>query len=162
MVKQSHNTCMEAQGEDIYSSYSFTTSALEGGEWSASCPGRTLPLGKKALVPTVEAGWAPEPVWTQRLEEKSFRLCRGSNLDHLVIQSARYYTDWATLAPIGPIIYLLYIYIYNIFMLQFSGHCGTTKKVKPILPLPVHTRTHQLLSDKAALRVYSIHLLLVQ
>jgi hypothetical protein len=24
-------------------------------------------------VPTVqEAGWAPEPVWTQRLEEKSF------------------------------------------------------------------------------------------
>jgi hypothetical protein len=31
-------------------------------------PGRTLPP-----VPTgQEAGWAPEPVWTQRLEEKSF------------------------------------------------------------------------------------------
>jgi hypothetical protein len=47
-------------------------SALEGGEWSASRPGRTLPPGKEPPVPIVqEAGWAPEPVWTQRLEEKS-------------------------------------------------------------------------------------------
>jgi hypothetical protein len=39
-------------------------------------------------VPIVqEAGWAPEPVLTQRLQEKSFRLCRGSNLDRLVVQS---------------------------------------------------------------------------
>jgi hypothetical protein len=51
----------------MYSSYSFTTSALEGGEWSASDPGRSLPP-----VPIVqEAGWAPELVWTQRLEQKS-------------------------------------------------------------------------------------------
>jgi hypothetical protein len=29
--------------------------------------------GKEPPVPIVqEAGWAPEPVWTQRLEEKSF------------------------------------------------------------------------------------------
>jgi hypothetical protein len=34
-----------------------------------------------------EAGWAPEPVWTQRLEEKSFRLWWGSNLDRPVVQS---------------------------------------------------------------------------
>jgi hypothetical protein len=28
--------------------------------------------GEKPTVPVVEeAGWAPEPVWTQRLEEKS-------------------------------------------------------------------------------------------
>jgi hypothetical protein len=59
-------------GDRRYSSYSFLTSALEGGEWSASRPGRTLPPGKGSPVPTVqEAGWAPEPVWTQRLEEKS-------------------------------------------------------------------------------------------
>jgi hypothetical protein len=56
-------------GERRYSSYSFLTSALDGGEWSASCPGRTLPPGKGSLVQ--EAGWAPEPVWTQRLKEKS-------------------------------------------------------------------------------------------
>jgi hypothetical protein len=50
----------------------FLTLALEGGEWSATCPDRALPPGKEPPVPTVqEAGWAPEPVWTQRLEEKS-------------------------------------------------------------------------------------------
>jgi hypothetical protein len=97
-VKESHNTSMKVQGERRYSSYSFTTSALAGGEWSASRPGRALPPGKGPPVPTVqEAGWAPEPVWTQRLEEKSFRLCRGSNLDRPVVQPvARHYTDWAT------------------------------------------------------------------
>jgi hypothetical protein len=46
---------------------------LGGGERSASRPGRALPAGKESPVPTVqEAGWAPEPVWTQRLQEKSF------------------------------------------------------------------------------------------
>jgi hypothetical protein len=60
-------------GERRYGSYSFTTSALDGGEWSASRPGRALPPGKGPPVPFVqEAGWTPEPVWTQRLEEKSF------------------------------------------------------------------------------------------
>jgi hypothetical protein len=64
---------MEAQGEKRYSSYSFTTSALEECELSASCLGRALPAGKGLPVPIVqEAGWDPEPVWTQRLEEKSF------------------------------------------------------------------------------------------
>jgi hypothetical protein len=47
---------------------------LDGGESSASRPCRALPPGKgPPPVPVVqEAGWAPEPVWTQRLEEKSF------------------------------------------------------------------------------------------
>jgi hypothetical protein len=54
-----------------------------GGEWSASRPGRTLPPGKDPRVPTVqEAGG----LQTQRLQEKSFRLCRGSNLDRPVVQ----------------------------------------------------------------------------
>jgi hypothetical protein len=40
---------------------------------------------------------APEPVWTQRLEEKSFRLCKGWKLDSLIAQPVdRHYTDWAT------------------------------------------------------------------
>jgi hypothetical protein len=60
-----------ALGDRRYTSYSFLTSALEGGEWSASRPGRALPPGKEPQVPIVqEAGWAPEPVWTQRVEEK--------------------------------------------------------------------------------------------
>jgi hypothetical protein len=63
----------KAWRERKYSSYSFTTSALDGGEWSASRFGRTLPTAKGPPVPIEqEAGWAPEPVWTHRLEEKSF------------------------------------------------------------------------------------------
>jgi hypothetical protein len=59
-------------GERRYSSYSYLTSALDGGEWSASRPGRALPPGKEPPVPIEqEARWAPEPVWTQRLVEKS-------------------------------------------------------------------------------------------
>jgi hypothetical protein len=62
-----------AWGERRYSSYSFTTSALDGCEWSASRPGRAFIPGKRPPVPIVqEAGWAPEQVWTQRIEEKSF------------------------------------------------------------------------------------------
>jgi hypothetical protein len=60
------------QGGKMHSSYSFTTSAVDGGEWTTSRSGRALPLGKGSPAPIVqEAGWAPEPVWIQRLEEKS-------------------------------------------------------------------------------------------
>jgi hypothetical protein len=56
-----------------YSSYSFLTSVLEESQWSASRPDHALAPGKGPSVPIVqEAGWTPEPVWTQRLEEKSF------------------------------------------------------------------------------------------
>jgi hypothetical protein len=84
----------------MYTSFSFTTSALDGDEWSASRPSHALPPGKGTPVNIVqEAGWTPEPVWTQRLEEKSSCFCQGSNPGYLVIQSVdRHYTDWATLA----------------------------------------------------------------
>ena len=38
------------------------TAALEGGEWSAARPGRTLPPGKDPVPILQEAGWAPGPV----------------------------------------------------------------------------------------------------
>ena len=40
------------------------TAALEGGEWSAARPGRTLPPGKDTVPISQEAGWAPGLVWT--------------------------------------------------------------------------------------------------
>jgi hypothetical protein len=82
-------------GARRYTSYSFSTSALDGGEWSASRPARALAPGKGPPVLIVQVvGWAHEPVWTQKLEEKFFRLYRGSNLDRRVVQPvARHYTD---------------------------------------------------------------------
>jgi hypothetical protein len=81
-----------AWGDRRYISISFLNSALEGGEWSASHPGRTLPPGKVSSVPIVqEAGWAPEPVWAQRLENKIPCLCRGSKPDRPVRSLTRYW-----------------------------------------------------------------------
>jgi hypothetical protein len=81
-----------AWGERRYSPYSFSTSALDGGEWSASRPGRSLAAGKGHPVSFVqEARWTPEPVWTQRLEEKSFAPARDRT--PVVQPVARYYTD---------------------------------------------------------------------
>jgi hypothetical protein len=95
-VKQSRYTPWRRFGGEEYSSYSFTTSALDWGEWSASRPGRALPP-----VPIVqEAGWASEPVWTQRLAEKMLCPRRGSNPDRPVVQPVvRHYTAWANPAP---------------------------------------------------------------
>jgi hypothetical protein len=72
-VKQTHNTRMEAQGKRMYISYSFSTSALDGGEWSASRPGRALAPGKEPWYPLYRrlgAGLDTE------VRGKSFRLCR--------------------------------------------------------------------------------------
>jgi hypothetical protein len=69
-----------------------------------------------------ESVWAPVLVWTQRLEEKSFRLCRGSNLDRPVVPPvARHYTDWATRLSV-VIIRTLFIvkHIFSFFGLRFA------------------------------------------
>jgi hypothetical protein len=44
-ANQSRYTPCRRLGERRYSSYSFTTSALDGGEWSASRPGRAFTPG---------------------------------------------------------------------------------------------------------------------
>jgi hypothetical protein len=55
------------------SSYCFSISALDVVGWSASCPDRDLPPEKEPPAPFGQvAVWAPELVWTQRLEEKFF------------------------------------------------------------------------------------------
>jgi len=47
----------------MYSPTLSSTSALDGGGWSASRPGRFIP-GKDPVPIVQEAGWASEPVWT--------------------------------------------------------------------------------------------------
>jgi hypothetical protein len=82
-------------GERRYSSYSFSTSTLDGGEWSASRPGLALALG--TLIPG-KGGWVgPRAGLDTEARGKILCLCRGSNLDRPVVQPvARHYTDWAT------------------------------------------------------------------
>jgi hypothetical protein len=61
---------MEAQGDRMYSSYSFTTSALVGVSGQRHAPVALYPRGKDPRYPLYrEDGGGPEPVWTQRLEE---------------------------------------------------------------------------------------------
>jgi hypothetical protein len=61
--KSCPTTCHRGTWEERYSSYSFSTSALDRGEWSVSRPSHTLAPMKGPQVPIVqEAGWAPELV----------------------------------------------------------------------------------------------------
>jgi hypothetical protein len=72
VIKQFLYTPWRRLGERRYSSYSFSTSALDGGG-QRHAPAALLPQGKEPPVPIVqEAGWSPEQVWTQRMEEISF------------------------------------------------------------------------------------------
>jgi hypothetical protein len=76
-------------------------------------PAALLPPGKGPPVSIgQEAGWALEPVWTQRIEEKSFCLWRDSNPDRPVVQPVvRHYTPELTRLQ-GRI--LLYVFtVYN-------------------------------------------------
>jgi hypothetical protein len=71
-VKQSHNIVMELQGVEDVQLLLIHDLVTKWGEWSASRPDRASPQGKGSPEPIVQkAWWAPEPVWTQRLEEKS-------------------------------------------------------------------------------------------
>jgi len=56
-VKQSRYTPWRRLGGERYSSYSFTTSALDGGEWSASRPGRAFTPGERTPGTHCTGGW---------------------------------------------------------------------------------------------------------
>jgi hypothetical protein len=67
-VKQSHYTPWRRLGGEETYLLLIHDLGTRWGEWSVSRPGRALP----PVLIGQEAGWAPEPVWTQRIEEKSF------------------------------------------------------------------------------------------
>jgi hypothetical protein len=92
-----------ALGERRYSSYSFSTSALDEGEWSASRPGRPFTPGERTPGTHCTGGWVG-PRAGLNTEDRGKILCprRGSNPDRPVVQPVvRHYTDWATPAPVG-------------------------------------------------------------
>jgi hypothetical protein len=84
-----------AWGERMYSSYSFSTSALDGGEWSASRPGRAFTPGERTPGTHCTGGWVG-PRAGLDTEDRGKILCprRGSNPDRPVVQPVvRHYTD---------------------------------------------------------------------
>jgi hypothetical protein len=90
MVKQSRYTPWRRLGERRYSSYSFSTPALDRGEWSASRPCRAFTPGTHCT-----GGWVG-PRAGLDTEDRGKILCprRGSNPDRPVVQPVvRHYTD---------------------------------------------------------------------
>jgi hypothetical protein len=88
---------MEALEEDRrYSSYFFLTSALEGGEWLASRPGRPLPPGKNPAVPIVQeaGGGGGRASLDAEVRGKILCLCRGSNASPLVRSQTLYWLSY--------------------------------------------------------------------
>jgi hypothetical protein len=45
--------------------HAFLNSALDGDEWSTSRPGRFTPRERARGTLGQDAGWAPQPFWTQ-------------------------------------------------------------------------------------------------
>jgi hypothetical protein len=75
----------EHLGDRRYSSYSFLTSTLEGGEWSASRSGRFTP-GERAPGTHCTGGWVgPRAGLDAEVRGKILCLCRGSNPGRPVI-----------------------------------------------------------------------------
>jgi hypothetical protein len=111
---------MRAYGGVDVSIHIFLTSALLGGEWSASRPGRFIP-GKELPVPIVqEVGWTPGPVWTTWRSNNSWPY-RDSNLNLSVVQPvASRYTDCAIPA--------ILLFIKRRFLFLRASDCTTVGK----------------------------------
>jgi hypothetical protein len=97
--------------EERYSSYSFSTSALDGGQWPVSRPGRAFTRGERIPGTHCTGGWVGLRAGLDS-EVRGKILCprRGSNPDRLVVQPiVRHYTAWANPA------HIYYMYICFIF-----------------------------------------------
>jgi hypothetical protein len=96
-----------------YSSYSFSTSVLDGGESSASRPGRALHPGERTPGTHCTGGWVgPRAGLDTEDRGKIHCLCRGSNPDRPVVQPVvRHYTAWANPAPlITTVLFVLWMF----------------------------------------------------
>jgi hypothetical protein len=83
-------------GDRRYSSSSFLTSALEGGEWSASRPGRALPLGEWTPGTHCIGGWVgPRAGLDAEVRGKILCLCRGSNPGRSVRSRTLYWLGYS-------------------------------------------------------------------
>jgi hypothetical protein len=88
-------------GMDAYI-HIFLTSALVGGKWSASRPGRFNP-GERAHGTHWIGGWVGPRAGLDDVEKRKFLPPRDSNSDPSVVHPiASSYRDYASLAPHKP------------------------------------------------------------
>jgi hypothetical protein len=89
-------------GEWRYNSSTHSlTSALDGGEWSASRPGRFTPRERAPGNHWIEGWVGPRAVLDAAVKRKIPSLRRESNPKTPIVQPvAQRYTDWAITAPI--------------------------------------------------------------
>jgi hypothetical protein len=130
-VKQSRYTPWRrlGGGERRNSSYSFLTSALDGGEWSASRPGRAFTPGERTPGTHCTGGWVDRRAGLDT-EARGKILClrRGSNPDHPVVQPVvRHYTAWANPAPTPSCTYLF---------IQVSAYMPCTERRGWVINIP--------------------------
>jgi hypothetical protein len=77
----------------------FLTSALVGGEWSVSRPGRFIP--KETVPGTHWIGWVGPRAGLNDMEKRKFLTLLGLKLDTSVVQPvASHYTNCAILASV--------------------------------------------------------------
>jgi hypothetical protein len=114
-------------GEEIYSSYSFSTSALDGGKCSVSRLGRALPSGKYRRYSLRRKMGGPHS-----------RLCRGSNPDSPAVQpTARHYTDWDTWLIFRMAAFRSIIIINIIIHCQWFLKTGLTNLLSKSISVPL-------------------------
>jgi hypothetical protein len=91
---------MKRIGEWRYSSTHSLTSALDGGEWSASRPGRFTPWERAPGTHWIGVWVVPRAILDAVAKRKIPSHRRESNPKTPIVQSvAQSYTDWAITAP---------------------------------------------------------------
>jgi hypothetical protein len=92
--KQSRYTPWRRLGGEEYSPYSFSTTALDVGEWSVSRPGRAFTPGERTPGTHCTGGWVgPRAGLNTEVSGKILCPRRGSNPDRPVYQPVvRHYT----------------------------------------------------------------------
>jgi hypothetical protein len=84
-----------AWGERRYSSYSFLTLALVGGEWSAGRPGHAFTPGERAPGNHCSGGWVgPRASLDAETRGKILSPCRGSNSSHPARSQSLYWLSY--------------------------------------------------------------------
>ena len=133
------------------------TAALEGSEWSAARPGRTLPPGKDQVPILQEAGWAPGLVWMggksrphrhsgpDEVAEETFRKSRRNiklaSIWHFASTTVFHCGD--SLCPSW-----LYHELSLVIGIVRIWHCSSVKEVLVIRRGPILYMSHLLISGK--------------